>query len=267
MTERALSRLEVPAPAPKPRNAGMTMFTDLGCGLHEQEDRMQIAGDFVDLAKLATSMVSTLPKEIIRKKVELYRKYGVEAFPGGVQMEHALYAHGMDIADYVFEEMKDLGLRVVEVSDNYLDLTLESKCKLIEKGAKEHGLKILAEAGDEVEETPLEALIHDCQSCKEAGAYKVLLEAAELMDKKTGELKMHYLDAIKDAVGLEHIIFELPWVWLENVHWYQSFSSLAVMVKKLGPEVNLGNIEMSMLVYAQMIRNGAGTKLAKDRQV
>jgi phosphosulfolactate synthase (CoM biosynthesis protein A) len=173
----------------------------------------------------------------------------------------------MDIADYYYDEMKGLGLQVVEVSDNYLDLTLESKCRLIECGSQKHGLRILAEAGDELEETPLETLINDCNSCKQAGAWKVLLEAAELMDKQTGELKMHYLDAISGSVGLENIIFELPWVWLANVHWHQTFSSLSTMVGKLGPQVNLGNIEISMLVYCQMIRNGAGTKLAKDRQV
>ena len=73
--------------------------------------------------------------------------------------------------------------------------------------------------------------------------------------------------AIESLFLAAHGSEQLPWVWLANVHWYQSFTTLSTMVKKLGPEVNLGNIEISMLVYAQMIRNGAGTKLEKDRQV
>ena len=265
--KRALAKLNIPAPLPKPRNKSLTMFTDLGCGIHEQEDCMDVAADFVDLAKFATSMCATLPEDIVKAKIASYQKYGVEPFTGGVQFEKALYDNGLGICDYYFTEMKNLGLNVVEISDNYIDLRLESKCKIIEKGTKDFGLKMLAEAGDEVEDTPLELLIEDCNASLEAGAWKVLLEAAELIDKKTNELRVEYIDAIGEAVGLENIIFELPWVWLENVHWHQTFSTMALMIKKLGPHANLGNIEMSMLVYCEMIRNGAGAKLAKDRTI
>ena len=264
MTERALEFLNIPAPAPKPRKNGMTMFTDLGAGLHEQRDAMEMNGQFADFAKLAISMVSLLPKDMLRKKIEIYREFDVDVFPGGVMLENALYHNGIGIADRFFDEMCTLGISTVEVSDNYLDLTLESKCKLIEKGTREFGLKMFTEAGDETEETPIEMLIEDCRCSLEAGAYKVLVEAAELMDKQNGELRMDSVHAIADTIGLDNLIFELPWVWLDNVHWHQTFSGVRNMISKVGPHVNLGNVEMNMLNYVEMIRSGSGRKLDKD---
>ena len=267
MEKYALSKLNYPHPKPKPRTKGLTMFTDLGLGLEEQKDLMNTTHEIADFAKFATSMCATLPKELIKEKVSIYKKFGVEAFPGGVLFEHALYDHGIAIADYYFEEMASLGIATVEVSDNYLDLTLKSKCKLIELGKQKYGFKMFAEAGDELEDTPIELLVDDCKSSLEAGAYKVLLEAAELMDKETKTIRLGHLDVLNDKIGFENLIFELPWVWLADVHWHQTFSTLGLMIEKLGSEVNLGNVESSMLVWCEMIRNGAGTKLKKDRQI
>ena len=265
MYNRPLSQLDYPFPLPKPRNSGLVMFTDLGCGVHEQDDIMRTSGQFADLAKLATSLCATLPTAILKEKIENYRKHGVETFPGGVQLEHVLYKQGKEKANYYFEEMQSLGLKIIEVSDNYINLSPKTKYELIQNATKQYGFKVLAEVGEEVEQSTTERLVEDCKNCIAAGSWKILLEAAEIMDKSTGLLKDDLIETIQKEVGLENIIFELPWVWLRNVHWHQTFSTLAILIEKFGSKVNIGNLEMSMLAYCETLRNGSGTKLPKDK--
>ena len=260
MSERAFSRLAIPGPAPKPRDAGMTMMSDLGVGLTVQKDILEMSADYLDLAKLATTVGATLPEEPLKQKIGLYKSYGVEPFNGGYLLEYAIFHHGMDIVPYYFEENKRLDLDVVEVSDNNLSISLEEKCRLVTMGASEYGLKILAESGAETEKTDPKVLLEDIEACLDAGAWKVLVEANELVTRD-GAFNMEMIDMILDRVDLSSLMFEIPWVWLDKVHWYQSFKALYALTEQFGAPVNIGNVDRSLLVWLELLRNGSSRRV------
>ena len=79
--------------APKPRERSLVVTIDWGLGLAEQADLLRIAGEYIDLAKIAVGVSRLLDADLLREKVALYREHAVVAFPGGQFLEYAL-AHG-----------------------------------------------------------------------------------------------------------------------------------------------------------------------------
>ena len=260
MEKRAFSRLGIPDTPAKPRNEGLTMMSDLGLGLHAQRDLLNTADRYIDLAKLATTVGATLPEAILREKIDLYSSHQVDTLLGGYLLEYAIYHHGMEIAPYYFEENQRLDLPVVEVSDNNLSISLSEKCKLVEMATSRYQLRVLAESGAETEKTDPKLLAEDIEACLQAGAWKALVEANELVSSD-GSMDMKAIDIILSRVNLADIMFEIPWVWLNNVHWYQSFKSLYTLTEQFDAVVNVGNVDHSMLVWLEMLRNGSSRRV------
>ena len=107
----------------KPRVRGFTMMIDWGLGLGRQKDILELAGPYIDLAKIATGTSRLYQEHQIRGKLELYKKYGVRPFLGGQFQEYVFATQGADALPLFFDEAKRLGFEVVEVSDNCIPLT------------------------------------------------------------------------------------------------------------------------------------------------
>ena len=261
MEKRAFSRLEIPEPTPKPRDTGITMLCDLHLGLHAQRDVLETFGEFVDLAKIATGIAGTIAEDVLRKKIEIYREDEVDAFLGGMFLEWAVYYKGMDSAKYYFEEHNRLGLNLVEISDNNLEIRLEEKAELIRMAVEDYGLRVLGEVGTKGEVSSVEDMVTDIKGCLTAGAWKVFVEAAEMTNKENGSILTDVIEGIQSAVGVQDIIFELPGPWLKNFHHYQVFEMQSFLIDTFGPQVNVANVEPDMVVWLEMLRNGLGRQL------
>jgi phosphosulfolactate synthase (CoM biosynthesis protein A) len=141
-----------------------------------------------------------------------------------------------------------------------LSISLDEKCKLIEMATLQYGLKVLAESGAETEKTDPTLLLEDIEACLQAGAWKVLVEANELVSGD-GSLNMEIIDSIISRVDLASLMFEIPWVWLENVHWYQSFKALYTLTEQFEAPVNIGNVDHTILVWLELLRNGSSRRV------
>ncbi|MGH7715395.1 MAG: phosphosulfolactate synthase, partial [Vulcanimicrobiaceae bacterium] len=78
----------------KPRKRGLTMIADFGLPYGQVVDLMQLAGPYVDLAKIAVGTSRLYPLAYLRKKLAAYRKSGVRPFIGGQFQEYVYATYG-----------------------------------------------------------------------------------------------------------------------------------------------------------------------------
>ncbi len=261
LVKRAFENIKTQDRDAKPRESGITMLCDQGYGIHEQRDILELAAPFIDIAKIATGIAGTISEKMLRKKIETYNEYQVDTFLGGMFLEYAIFYQGLDIANYYFEEHQRLGLKLVEISDNNLDLSPDDKFKLIRSAKEKFGLRVLGEVGTKSEMTSAQELVRDIKGCLSAGSWKVFVEAAELTSKTDGTVLTDVIEDIQRGVDLKAIIFELPGPWIKNFHHFHVYDMQRFLVETLGPEVNVANVKADMIIQLEMFRNGLECKL------
>lgn len=256
VSELAFSFLRIPTRTRKPRNTGITMvldgFESGYLSLKAADGLMEQAANYIDIVKLVALTPTLLPKDLIRKKIEIYRKYKVEVQTGGMLLERALMKGKLE--EYL-REFKELGFTLLEVSDSVISLSLEQKVQLV-RMIKDYGFKIVAEVGRKFPSTPLSpsATANQINKLLEAGAFKVILESEEMElllmkgDPKSEEILLN----IVSQTNHEDIIFEIPYgkpiTELEPVVWW--------FIHQFGLEVNLGNIEPKHILSVEALRRG-----------
>ena len=233
------------------------MMVDWGMGLAAQADHLEIAGEYIDLAKIAVGISRLLPADLLRKKIELYREHQVIPFPGGQFLEYAFY-HGQTPA--YMAAARDAGYEWVEVSDNVVELTAEEKSDLIRTACQTFGLHVLGEVGSKVEDTDPAALIADIQRCQAAGAWKVLVEAAELFGQDLNEALIEQITA---SVARDDLLFEVPGPWISGIRRCDQNATRAWLIKRFGPLVNLGNVMPEDVIEVETMRLGIGVAALK----
>lgn len=239
-----------PNRAEKPRQNGITMVLDKGLGLKNAEDLMEISGKYVDFLKFGWGTVTIHHKSIIKKKVEMYRSYDVDAYPGGTLFELAYVKN--KIPEY-FKEAKELGFKVLEISDGSIKLPLEQRLKYISE-AKDNGFKVISEVGkkdpDEDMKITLKDRVNLIKQDLDAGADHVLIEAREsgqnigIFDKN-GEVKECEVDYLLNNLPYEKLIWEAP-----------QKSQQVYFILKIGSAVNLGNIPPEEITSLETMRRG-----------
>lgn len=230
------------------------MLIDWGIGIHAQEDCLRLASPYIDLAKIAVGISALLNEEYLRRKIQLYQEHKVNVFPGGQFLELA-YKQGR-VKEYL-EAVQKVGYRTVEVSDNVIEITAEEKARLIRLAQQGYDLQVLGEVGKkEIETTTTAAaLIADAHNCLDAGAWKVVVEAMELLQLDERE---DTIDQAVRALGIENLIFELPGTWIEGVHRFDQRRMYLWLIKKFGPDVNIGNVEAVDITILEAARRGLG---------
>tara|TARA_B100000315_G_scaffold251951_1_gene287715 strand:- start:2545 stop:3372 length:828 start_codon:yes stop_codon:yes gene_type:complete len=251
--ETAFTAIPLPQREAKPRSKGITMMIDWGLPVGLQTDVVETSGYYIDMAKIAGSIVGIMPRTTVEKKLAIYRGDDISTSQGGLFTELA-YMQGN--IDPFFEEMAALGFSAVEVSDNLLNWSLAEKKKTIKRAVEDFGLRVLGEVGKKEGVLDDDQFLADLEVCFEAGAAKVFLEAYELFsgDKIRGEL----IAAIVDRFPMEDVIFELPVIILPGVNKEFKHKVTAWMVKELGTDVNLANVEWDEIWVTEMVRRGAG---------
>lgn len=249
--ETAFQEIVIPDLPPKPRERGITMVADWGVGLSRQKDLIQTAGEFVDLAKIVVSASRILPREILRRKITLYKESRIEPFPGGQFLEIAVLQKR--VKEYYRAALK-IGYKSIEVSDNAITLTPEEKSGII-KGAVDAGLRVIGEVGKKVSATGTEELIADIQNTLNAGSWKIFVEAKEIFGEG---LNADLIKELAESVDLSKLIFEIPLVAVQEVHHYQGYRMWEWLLETFGPEVNIANVEYDDPIKVATLRLGIG---------
>ena len=237
------SFLDLPERTEKPRRAGITHVLDRGLSPLALESLLITAGDHIDLIKLGwgTAYVSAA----VNDKVAICRDAGVAICPGGTLLEIAVHQGRLDV---FVEWLRELGIDHIEVSNGSLPLAAERKAQLIAKLAAE--FTVIAEVGsksgpDAVADDWCAEMLSDLA----AGAALVIAEGREsgtvgLFDTD-GDVHQELVDAILRAVGEQTVIFEAP-----------RRLQQAWLLRRVGPNVNLGNIAPDDVIALETLRRG-----------
>lgn len=219
----------------KPRSSGLTIVLDTGHGLHAIDDLVRVAGPHCDYAKIAWG--SALITGSLDQKLDAYRRASISPLLGGTLFEYC-YVRGR--ADRLLAFCRDQKLHV-EISDGVVDMPRADKLRWIEAFAaigevfSEVGGK-LAPARGEWKELVREELA--------AGAAKIVIEGREI-GPVGKEIRSELVAELVDAFGGEALVFEA----LER---YQQ----VWLIKRIGPNVNLGNIRVPDILTVEALRRG-----------
>jgi phosphosulfolactate synthase len=247
----AFQEIQIPDWPAKPRDWGITMVADWGVGLGRQRDLIQTGGYFVDLAKIVVALSRILPRDVLAKKIKLYRENRIEPFPGGQFLEIAILQKR--VREYC-RAARQVGVRTIEVSDNAITLSPREKSRVIRE-AIDSGLRVIGEVGKKVAVTDLSELIADIHNTLEAGAWKVFVEAKEIFGE---ELNADLIRQLADSVDLTKLIFEIPLVSVQEVHHFQGYKMWQWLLETFGPRVNIANVEYDDPLKLAAIRLGIG---------
>jgi phosphosulfolactate synthase len=235
--------LDLPERTRKPRRAGITHVLDRGMAPLALESLVETAGAHIDLLKLGwgTAYVS----RGVRDKVAICRDVGISVCLGGTLLEIAVEQGRVE---QYLEWLRVLGIDHVEVSNGSLPMPIESKRALIARLAAE--FTVIAEVGSKrsqpaVAEHWVEEMLGDLA----AGAALVIAEGREsgtvgLFDS-SGAVHRDLVEAIVHALGAETIIFEAP-----------QRTQQAWLLRHIGPNVNLGNIQAEDVIALETLRRG-----------
>ena len=266
MTERQpFSFIELPAArsATKPRRFGLTMMADWGIGLGHQRDVLELAGGYVDFAKIVTGAARLYRREHLEAKLEAYRQAQVRPFIGGQFHEYVFAEGGWQALIPFYREAVALGFDTIEISDNCLPLDDDERARQI-RMAIDNGLKVFGEVGSKDAKSDIADLVRQAHVCFEAGAEYVLVEAAELVEE--GVIREASIVRLQRELDLSRVMIELPGPWISGTTLSQVEDMKKLLVQALGPDVNLANLKPDDLIAMEALRTGLGVVGPKTRK-
>jgi phosphosulfolactate synthase len=236
--------LDLPARSTKPRDQGITHVLDRGLSIADVDSLIEVAGASVDIVKLGWG--TALATANLEPKLERYRAHGIPVVLGGTLTELAIQQGRVD---RLAEWLDRLEIRHVEVSDGTIELDRDRKLELIAKLSD--AFTVLSEVGSK-DTTHVMApyrWVEEIQAELDAGAWKVICEARESgtagIARPDGELREGLIDEIAHAIDQTRIVFEAPQKD-QQVH----------LLKRFGPDVNLGNIAPVDVLSLETMRLG-----------
>ncbi|WP_258360668.1 phosphosulfolactate synthase [Moorella sulfitireducens (nom. illeg.)] len=233
----------------KPRQAGMTMVIDKGLGLTEFKDLLEVAAPYIDFIKLGFGTSVFYPADILREKIRLARSYSVDIFPGGTFFEVAVLQGRLGL---YLQTARELGYTFIEISDGTIDMGRSVRMVAVRQ-ARSAGFGVITEVG---KKDPREALseahlLNQIAGDQEAGADYVIVEGREsgngvVLYDSHGSVKEDLLERLLAGIkNPARIIWEAP----------QKQQQLA-LIMRLGPNVNLGNIQPWDVLALEALRVG-----------
>lgn len=252
--ETAFADIPKPERQGKPRTRGLNMMIDWGLGLAAQQDALEISGYYIDKAKIAATLPAVLPKDVLQKKIALYRQYDIDVATGGLFSELTLKQNTYDA---YLKEAREIGFTSIEVSDNLLRMSAKEKTSAIRYAIEEHGFKVYGEVGKKEGKLTDDEAINDIGVCLKAGAEAVYLEAAE-MYAEGNKLRDGLIKRISETYPMEKLIFELPVVIIPGSSHASKIKAADQLIATFGTEVNIANIEHYEIMVLEIYRLGMG---------
>jgi phosphosulfolactate synthase len=254
-----LHSLLLPARQAKPRDRGLTMVIDNGVPNRLFEDVIESSGRYIDLIKFGWCTALVTPG--VAGKIATLQRNAIPFMFGGTLFEK-------HIQQGRFEDYRALclehGCQVVEVSNGTIDLDHEEKARYISKLAPD--FEIISEVG--FKDHPRSEMFAPSQWVSsilrdlDAGARSVILEARESgtsgICRPDGEIRFGLIEDVLGAgLDVTKLIFETPTKAMQTY-----------FIKRIGSEVNLGNIAMTDIIGVETLRLGlrAETLLAFGEQ-
>ena len=212
------------------------------------QESLEWTSGFMTVAKMGWGLPLLLEETEVRKRVQMYRQYGVDVSNGGTMLEIASSKNKtMKALDHIL----DAGFTVIELSEGVIDIPNREK-KMVAEFAREHAMKLHIEIGrkNAGNQLSLEDTIDGINSALDFEPDLVIIEgretgrSVEIYDNE-GHIKWDWVSRIIENFDQSRIMFEAP---LEEQQ--------AQLITKLGPYVNLGNVSLLSVLPLQSQRSG-----------
>ncbi|MEJ7781331.1 MAG: phosphosulfolactate synthase [Solirubrobacteraceae bacterium] len=232
-----------PRPA-KPRVHGLTHVIDTGLAAADVDAFLSLASPFVDLVRLGFGTAYVTPA--LEAKLAVYARHGVPVMVGGTLTELA-WLHGQvdELADWV----AGLGIEHIEVSSGVVPVPETEKVALVERLADR--FTVYAEVGEKDPDAILAPYrwVELIRGALDAGAALVICEGRASGDagvyRRDGEARTGLIDEIVHEVDPARLVFEAPRRHQQT--W---------LIRRLGGEVNLGNVRPDDALALETLRLG-----------
>lgn len=220
----------------KPRRNGITVIIDKGqMGLNAIADFASTASAHCDYAKIGWG--SAMITQDLERKLECYRSAGIIPMLGGTLFEYA-YLRGK------VEKLVELARAFevhVEISDGVIELPRKDKLHWISQFARH--VEVFSEIGGKInrQNHDWKTVIHEEL---DAGSKMIVVEGREI-GPVGQEIRVEFVDTVLSATDPSKLVFE-AFERKQQVYF----------IKRLGPNVNLGNIPPTDLMTLESFRRG-----------
>jgi phosphosulfolactate synthase len=236
--------LDLPPRADKPRTVGLTHVLDKGSPVRDVEALLSVAAGSIDLWKLGWGTAYLDPG--LEEKLPLLTRHDIRACVGGTLLEASwLQERAAECLDWA----EAAGFPCVEVSNGTVGMPLEEKHRLIREASER--FVVLSEVGSKDPRVPVTAgdWAAEAAADLEAGAAWVLTEGRESgtvgLYTSEGRVREDVLEAVTRVATPTRLIFEAP-----------KKSQQAWLIRRFGPEVNLGNVRLDEVLGVEALRLG-----------
>lgn len=232
----------------KPRQDGITFVSLKGYGIQGVKDLVRDAADYIDRVKLAFGTTLLYDDDLLREKIAILRAADIDVNPGGTCGEIAIYQG--KYAQFL-SHAKELGFSTIEVSDGTINVDDSQREKIV-KMALDSGLKVVSEVGkkDLQLNLAITEAIRQIKRDLSFGVSKVTVESRGsargigVYDEK-GKVKGDDVELILSEVDGRSLIWEAP-----------EKDGQEYFIKRLGNNVNLGNIKPEDIIPLEGLRRG-----------
>jgi phosphosulfolactate synthase len=239
-----MSFLTIPERTTGNRSYGLTSVIDSGTPMGELKNILADYGSIIDIAKIGIGSAYVTPN--IKDKVQLYKEYDIKSYCGGTLFEKCFFQK--KISEYLLF-LQDLGMEWIEISNGTLDIPLKERLRLISQ--LKDDFHVIAEVGskDPNQEMSISGWKEEIALFLEAGCKYVITEGRDSgtsgIYEKCGELKCDLIQEMVSDIDSKRIIFEAP-----------SAKHQMYFIKEVGPNVNLGNVNIRDVLLLEAQRCG-----------
>ncbi len=239
--------LDLPARASKPRQCGLTSLIDPGLPTGHFRDVIESHAALIDCVKFGWG-TPVVTKDLC-EKIAVLKAHDVSFYFGGTLFEKAFQRGKVD--EYR-QWCAKLGCPMVEISNGTFDIDQEEKARQIASFARD--FIVFSEVGykdsDRSINLPPSKWVEFIKGDLAAGARYAITEARESgtsgICRSNGELRFGLIeDVLGSGIDSHQLIFEAPNKTLQ-----------VFFIKKLGSDVNLGNISFADVVGLETLRLG-----------
>lgn len=239
--------LDLPPHEQKPRARGLTMVIDPGLPTQYFCDVMASFSSLIDVVKLG--WCTALVTDDLKYKLDALREANVDYYFGGTLFEKFVWQGRFDDWRRLVDRFD---CRFVEISNGTIPLPNDRKADYIRRVRADYTVfsEVGYKDGEKSEDMPADLWIDYIHQDLAAGADHVITEARESgrsgLCTPSGKLKADLLDAIlTSGIDPNRLLFEAP---TKDLQVY--------LVRALGSEVNLGNIQAADVVALETLRLG-----------
>lgn len=232
----------------KPRVQGLTMVMDKGMGPAQFRDLLCMAADFIDFIKLGFGTSVLYSESTTLQKITAARELGIEVYPGGTLFELAYYQGRT--TDF-FARARILGFKYIEISNGTVDIVYSEKARLIER-ALAQGFGVLTEVGKKLQQAASpQQMLDEINADLACGASYVIVEGREsgrgagIYDTQGQLMETAFHLILAGTKQPTRVIWEAPLP-----------SQQRDLIIRIGPDVNLGNIQPTDVIALEALRRG-----------